>query len=59
MNENMSIKSDAQLISDYLKSGNQEPLEILIKKYLKPVYNFAYRLSAIQKRPRILRRKSL
>jgi len=43
MNENMSIKSDAQLISDYLKSGNQEPLEILIKKYLKPVYNFAYR----------------
>ncbi len=35
--------SDQQLISDYLKRGDQRALEILIKKYLKPVYNFVYR----------------
>jgi RNA polymerase sigma-70 factor (ECF subfamily) len=39
----MPTKSDQQLISDYLKKGDQQALEILVKKYLKPVYNFVYR----------------
>jgi RNA polymerase sigma-70 factor (ECF subfamily) len=34
--------SDQQLIADYLK-GNEESLEILIKRYLKPIYSFVYR----------------
>lgn len=33
---------DEQLVVDYLK-GNKEALEILIKRYLKPVYNFSFR----------------
>lgn len=40
----MPIKSDTQLIGDYLEGGGQKPLEILIKRHLKPVYNFVYRL---------------
>lgn len=35
----MENKSDAQLIKEYLK-GDKESLEILIKRYLKPVYSF-------------------
>lgn len=35
--------SDEQFISDYLKKGEQQALEILIKRYLKPIYNFVYR----------------
>jgi RNA polymerase sigma-70 factor (ECF subfamily) len=34
--------SDEQLVAEYLK-GNKESLEILIRRYLKPLYNFAYR----------------
>jgi len=32
---------DEQLISKYLK-GDEESLEILIKRYLKPIYSFVY-----------------
>ncbi len=35
-------QSDNQLISDYLK-GETASLEILVKKYLKPIYGFIYR----------------
>jgi len=34
--------SDEQLITDYLK-GDKEALEILIRRYLKPIYSFIYR----------------
>jgi len=34
--------SDEQLIANYLK-GDEKALEILIKNYLKSIYNFAYR----------------
>lgn len=34
--------SDEQLIAHYLK-GNKESLEVLIKRYLKPIYSFVYR----------------
>lgn len=34
--------SDQQLIESYLE-GNEKSLEILIKRYLKPVYSFVYR----------------
>lgn len=33
--------SDQQLIVDYLK-GDEESFKILIKRYLKPIYNFVY-----------------
>ncbi len=33
---------DKNLIENYLK-GDERALEILIKKYLKPIYNFAYK----------------
>jgi RNA polymerase sigma-70 factor (ECF subfamily) len=36
-----NIKSDPQLISEYIK-GDEKSLEILVKRYLKPVYNLAY-----------------
>lgn len=36
--------SDGQLISDYLE-GNERALSILVDRYLKDVYNFAYRLT--------------
>ena len=39
---NMENSSDKQLIIDYL-SGNEKSLEVLIKRYLKPIYSFAYR----------------
>jgi len=34
--------SDEQLVNNYLK-GNEKSLEIIIKNYLKPIYNFVYR----------------
>ncbi len=34
--------SDEQLINSYLK-GNEKALEILVSRYLKPIYNFTYR----------------
>jgi len=36
------MDSDQQLIADYLK-GDEKSLEILIKRYLKPIYSFVYR----------------
>lgn len=38
----MEIFSDEQLILDYRK-GKKEALEILIRRYLKPIFNFVYR----------------
>ena len=38
----MVTESDEQLIFNYLK-GDEKSLEILIKKYLKAIYNFVYR----------------
>lgn len=38
----MNNYSDEQLVGNYLK-GNQEALEFLIKRYLKPIYSFVYR----------------
>jgi len=34
--------SDQQLVADYI-AGNEKSLEILIKRYLKPIYSFSYR----------------
>lgn len=34
--------SDNKLIADYL-NGDEEALEVLIKRYLKPIFSFAYR----------------
>ncbi len=34
--------SDQQLINDYLK-GDENSLEVLIKRYLKPIYSFVFR----------------
>lgn len=38
----MKTYTDEQLVTNYLK-GDEESLEILIKRYLKPIYSFAYR----------------
>jgi len=38
----MSMDSDQKLIANYLK-GNEKSLEILIHRYLKPIYSFVYR----------------
>ncbi len=38
----MLVNSDEQLIASYLR-GNEKALEILIKRYLKPIYGFAFR----------------
>ncbi len=35
-------KTDQQIISDYLK-GDNKSLEILIKRYLRPIYGFVYK----------------
>lgn len=35
-------KTDKQLIDEYLK-GDEKSLEILIKKYLNPIYGFVYK----------------
>ena len=37
------IKTDANLVEDYLQ-GEPSALDVLIKKYLKLIYNFVYRL---------------
>ncbi len=34
--------SDQQLVASYLK-GNEHSLEVLIKRYLKPIYSFVFR----------------
>ena len=39
----MKAYADEQLVTDYLKD-DEETLEILIKRYLKPIYSFAFRL---------------
>jgi len=36
------INSDEQLVGDYLK-GDEKSLEILIKRYLGPIYGFVFR----------------
>lgn len=36
------MDSDQQLIADFL-AGNEKSLEILIQRYLKPIYGFVYR----------------
>jgi len=36
------MDSDKQLIKDYLKKKNEQALQILIGKYLSPVYNFVF-----------------
>jgi len=38
----MAIYSDEQLIEKFLK-GDEKSLEVLIKRYLKPIYSFVYR----------------
>ncbi len=38
----MTANSEAQLIAKYF-AGDEKSLEILIKSYLKPIYNFVYR----------------
>jgi len=38
----MITNSDQKLIADYLK-GDEKSLEILIYRYLKPIYSFVYR----------------
>lgn len=38
----MQNYTDQQLIAAYLK-GDEKSLEILIKRYLNPIYGFAYR----------------
>lgn len=38
----MENYSDKQLITDYLK-GDEKALEVLIKRYLKPIYSFTFR----------------
>ena len=39
----MEFISDEQLVSDYLK-GDEKSLEILIKRYVRPIYNFLVKL---------------
>ncbi len=38
----MPKKNDEQLIINYLK-GDEKSLEVLIRRYLKPIYSFVYR----------------
>lgn len=38
----MQDLSDEQLVANYLK-GNEQALEILVKRYLKPIYSFIYK----------------
>ena len=38
----MALISDEQLVAGYLK-GNEKLLKILIQRYLKPIFSFAYR----------------
>ena len=54
----MQEDTDAQLIIDYLR-GDEKSLEILISRYLKPIYNFAYRYVKKKKKQKILLKKYL
>lgn len=45
MKENLEPYSDQNLVKEYLKKGDEKSLEFLVKKYLKPIFNFAYRYS--------------
>lgn len=45
MNENFDSYSDQELIKKYLKKGDERSLEFLVKKYLKPIFNFSCRFS--------------
>ncbi len=38
----MKTYTDEQLVTNYLK-GDEESLEILIKRYLRPIYSFTFR----------------
>lgn len=38
----MDKRSDQQLVADYL-TGDEKALELLVRRYLKPVYGFVYR----------------
>ena len=38
----MQNRSDAQLITDHLV-GDEKSLEVILSRYLKPIYSFAYR----------------
>lgn len=38
----MQNRTDEQLVADYLK-GDEESLNILVGRYLKPIYSFVYR----------------
>ena len=38
----MKTYTDEQLVTNYLK-GDEEALEVLIKRYLKPIYSFTFR----------------
>jgi RNA polymerase sigma-70 factor (ECF subfamily) len=39
----MIKENDQQLVYDYIKKGDGKSLEILIRRYLKPVYGFVYK----------------
>jgi len=39
----MNNLSDEQLVHDYLKHKDEKSLEILIARYLKPIYGFVYK----------------
>jgi RNA polymerase sigma-70 factor (ECF subfamily) len=39
----MNNLSDEQLVHDYLKHKDEKSLEILITRYLKPIYGFVYK----------------
>lgn len=39
----MENYSDEKLVRNYLK-GNEESLEVLVRKYLKPIFSFVFRL---------------
>jgi RNA polymerase sigma-70 factor (ECF subfamily) len=41
----MNNLSDEQLVHDYLKHKDEKSLEILIARYLKPIYGFVYKYS--------------
>lgn len=38
------VNSDKQLVADYLK-GDEKSLEVLIKRYLKPIFSFVFRFT--------------
>jgi len=40
----MMLNSDSQLVVDYLK-GDEKSLEVLIKRYLKPIFSFVFRFT--------------